>query len=631
MPTPAPAIANSSPDGDLSAGGGEDSRAQARTVLTLVEAARKGYAKSDGMADIAAADYVAAHAWQDEPEKKATDAFAAEQDEIYPVYDTLASSLAIRDPSCAARSEKAGVKASEADYLSAQRVAATLTHLSSLGHFGEELSNAVRSALLFRRGGVLFAEPDPENGKVSLTCLRQYEVFIDPSGGRVEKANWAIRVIQLHAKDWKKRFEPGAPLPDGTPGPPTYSLPEGVVVLPDQELHQDPTWKGLTPSADQELAKAEAKLFPRYTVIEYWNFAEGTLSHLSATKPCFLMQVPIPYGNPFHVLLLDPLAETNMKQMPVVQRLLNPQRRLNQAVSNEHDIVVSNYQRTLINAALFNNDDKKRQAFRQMRPNDALDVDIPADGKMTDLVHVVQPAQMTQDAKQYIADTVTHMRYLAGADAFRGRGEGSGIRTAEEVAAMQVSATARSESRVSRIDTTLSAVFRTVLRILLWMIDNAAELGFDPTPIYTASQRNCSFEEWVAALRAAAAPDLLELQPYGAIKENVANREKGIDKVLGLSDSPVAGPHINIRRVLAELFQTYRQPPQFLADPPPEAGGNAGPPGAPAGPPLLPGEGALPGEAGLDVALPPLVGELPPMGGEDAMMTPGAAAPPLPG
>lgn len=573
----------------------ERDRRVAGQICQYIDDARRAYmgSESEGRADVRCSKLLTSQFWQTPSDGLA---YGDEEgrppqsirDEIYPLFDAIASGLAMSNPQLAAIDQREG-NMTTAEYEAANRFARTMSMVSTWSNAGNEWQKMARAALTFARGGMMIVEPDSELGCPRVTALRQHEFLMATDGGSVEKATWAVRILRVSAKEWRARFKSGY-----------YAVPPDVVVEPDTLLATDAMFKGTTASTEQRAIVAEAALFPRYTVYEWYDFENNTLAHLSATRQCFLMKVALPYGNPFIGAILDPVTDNETRQVSAVYRWSNPQLWLNVLQNTANRVAASNYDRTIIDKRVGGGDDDFAEKFRKMGPDEAVDADVAGDIPLDKLVHVVKVAGLTDSHVRVMTDLVEFLRYLAGADQFRDR---ANVRTAEEVAAMQQSRAARVAMRVDRIDTAILRMFAVINRVLLWMIDNAAQLqGFNPEKLFKATQKDIDFAAWVDILRAGS--DRLNLSPYSALKEDAMARQKALAGLVGMLANPAITPRIDLDLLLREYTRAGHLPPALVVRPEPAPTAAPGMPGTPPGMPTPAPESTVP-----DTAAPPL--ELP--------------------
>lgn len=580
-------------------------RKLANDILTLFELTQKAYRADAGQSDVRCYLYTQARqrlptAQFDTSENKSAGSNPSmpTQDEVYPVVDAMGAALIIRTPYVSAIDEAYGRALDPVTRAAASRFATTLCACSDRMKSGVEVRRAIRYAMSFVHGATFIVEPDAAVGPV-WKLLRPQDVFIDESGGTVANAQWAFRIIQVDWHDFQENVKKGH-YKDGDPSTHDY---RGT--RPDEIAVNDETSKGMWTAMERSIEQAKQQLFPTVTVIEHYNFKHKWYCHISLTTQRLLMKHPLPYGNPFVRTLLD-AGLNDLVQTPFVARALEAQRIVNDVLAAQVEIATCNHGRTFGDARLLKNDPKLKERIHAMKVNEIVWVDgIDETAKLSDLLVVTQPAQITPSQIAVKEELVNHIRYMAGLDQFR---ESQNVRTAEEVEQMVQSSSARAMARVSLLDESLFELFRITGRVLAWMVEAKDTIGFDPVPLWKDTNPDISYAEWVDIVREGSRH--FKLEPFGSLKENLITRRQSLLKLIPFFLNPELKMDTDTRALLTEVVSMFRLDPSIIKSPEKvaqEAQAAAGPPpGAPPpGEPPLPGGPMLPPgpDAGLNPQL----------------------------
>jgi len=585
-------------------------RKLANDVLTLFELTQKAYRADAGQSDVRCYQYTQARqrlptAQFDTSENKSAGANPSmpTQDEVYPVVDAMGAALIIRTPYVSAIDEAYGRALDPVTREQASRFANTLCACSDRMKAGVEVRRAVRYAMSFVHGATFIVEPDAATGPV-WRLLRPQDVFIDDTGGTVAKAEWAFRILQVGWQDFQENVKKGI-YKDGDPDTLDY---RGT--RPDEYAVNDETSKGMWTAMERSIEQAKQQLFPTVTVIEYYDFKRKWYAHLALSTQRMLMKNPLPYGNPFVRVLLD-AGLNDLAQTPFVARALEAQRIINDILAAQTEIATCNHGRTFGDSRLLKNDPKIKERIHASKVNEIVWVDAVEEGaKLSDMLVVTQPAQITPSQVAVKDELVNHIRYMAGLDQFR---ESQNVRTAEEVEQMVQSSSARAMARVSLLDECLFELFRTTGRVLAWMIEAKDTINYDPVPLWEDTNPDIPYAQWVDIIRKGSRH--FKLEPFGSLKENLVTRRQSLLKLIPFFLNPALKVDTDTRALLTEVVAMFRLDPSIIKSPEKaaqEAQAAAGPPGMPG----MPGASGAPGAPGT----PPLPG--PPAAGPTDGLTP---------
>lgn len=386
--------------------------------------------------------------------------YNATRNEIFPILDTITSSLAMDLPQVEAVKQTINslqpLNRDNDPTLRGRRVSAVLNMFAEEDDLDETIWELVLHGLLFHYG-VVKTSWSARLGRPVVRTKLPWEVYFDPNARHVRDAAWAFERVTLHWDTYKSRVKSGV-----------YEAPKGAHVVPDCFP------RGLLDKNPQNydhhaetLRKVGLKEY--MSIVEWWDFRRGKLYHLHPDTKSILMEVDAPYGRPYEVLTFHS-GVGRIEGIPLCSLLASSQRDVNEGASARRMVANRMVPRDLVDRGFFKNE-KDWTRYRNAKMWQPTRVDVPSGRKLSEAIYSHVPSQTTWDFQKHLDDTVEGMRRTAGeSDAQRGRVQN--IRTAEEVQAVQSGVQGRNGVKVNRISKVVNRVFKHILEVLRWAIEN---------------------------------------------------------------------------------------------------------------------------------------------------------------
>lgn len=512
--------------------------------------------------------------------------YRAQQNEVFPILDTIKSALAMDLPQVEAIKQtfsSAEVYGRAQDpTIRGRRVSAILNLFAEEDDLDETTQELVLNALLFRYA-VMKVSWSREHGRPIVRCPLPWEVFFDPAARRAQDAAWVFERITVHWADFKNRIEGGV-----------YEASPQKPIIPDsypRSLIEQTTASGALDPAEERMRKAGLKEY--VSLVEFWDFRRQRVYHLHVDTGQLLMEVAAPYRNPYEVLVFHP-GVGRVEGVSDTSLMAPVQRDINELVSARLEMVRRLVPRMLFDRSFWK-DEKDWSRFIKARQWQPTRVDVPPQRRLQDAYHVVEPPQSTYDFNRHLEDDMVGVRRVAGEADYQ-RGVHRNIRTAEEMQALRSSVEGRLGTRVNRVVKVVSRMFKHMLHVTRWALENPEVSGIDLERITYETQDDVGPEiirqdllHWAGKFR------LLPFSP--AMEDKLARRghlERMLVHLLAAAEKGLVDGHELIR----ELVDEFGLRPSLVAPPPPpdEAA-------APAN--VLPMPGAAAGPPQFDLANPP--------------------------
>lgn len=537
----------------------------------------------------------------------------AVQNEVFPIFDTMVSGLALKLPQVELADHRVHAGAppprdQDPSYFG-KRVARALNVMAELREFDDTVAEAALCSLTFAKGGIVKTTWDVGDPGVEWTSMLPWEVFFDPGAKRLRSASWAFERFPLHWEDYKQRILSG--VYDRAPG---YERIRPDVV--PRSLVEDV-------QGDPEEREKRIRGLREYVLIhEFTDFRRGVVYHIHAETKTLLMATPLPHGNPYSNLTLN-FGIGRVEGVCLADLLAPGQTNINELVNARMDMVRTLMPKILADRGVFANGDEFEN-WKRARVTDVTLVDRPKDlDKLQDGFAVTPAPQTTPDFKSHLADEVEHLRYLAGL-AGMDRGQVQNIRTAAEAESIRQRVDMRMEQKSGRVVRMVTGAFRTGLRALQHAVENCDELGWDPQGLYAATVTGIPYEQWRDEVTSPEARFGFRVLPFSPLMEDPITRRKYLDGLLK-QIAPQLDQQFDQREVAREVVETFQLrpslvPPEEVKPPAPEGTPGGAPGGAPGGMPggmdpaalmagLAGGGGAppVPGAPGPGAGAPPSV------------------------
>ena len=350
--------------------------------------------------------------------------YKAEQNEVFPILDTIISALALDLPQCEmldARQRSHGIpQRSEDITFSGRRMASVLNWMAEEDDMDEMAREAVLHALLFSSGAIRKITWSKSQGRVIWRLKMPWEVQFDPVARRISDIAWASERFILHETEVRSRLENGY-----------YQMVDNKVIKPDT-FPRSLIEGSMGSDADSDARNEELKEY--VTMHEYWDFREGKLYHIHLGTKQIVMEADAPYGNPYDQLTFHP-GVGRIRGIPDTSLIAPLQQDVNELVSARKEIVRKLPRRMFYDKGMFPNEE---DAHRFLNSKSWEPVPVETDGQalVGDMIYVTPEMPTTFDFNNHLGQASAHIKSIAGMADFQ-RGEVKNIRTAAEANMIQ--------------------------------------------------------------------------------------------------------------------------------------------------------------------------------------------------
>jgi len=504
--------------------------------------------------------------------------YRAQQNEIFPIVDTVVSSLAMSTPSVEALDQRywsTAVPTRSQDLnISGRRVASALNYWAEEDMMDKMAQELVLYTELFGMG-VVKTSWSPVLGRPIWRTRLPWEWHCDPGARRPDEIAWAFERFTLHISDLRSRIESGGYLPL-TKEIKADTYPRSLV---DEKIPQQ-----------QELQLKEKGLKEYVGLVEFWDFREQVIYHIHPGSKQVLLKAQMPYGNPYEVLVFHD-AVGRVRGIPDVSLLASNQRDINGLVSARREIVHRLPRRMLMDRALWN-DEKDFERWKNARSWEPSLSDFPSDANINDKIWVSPEMPTTFDFNNHLEQLTTSIRWTTGLADYQ-RGEVANIRTAAEATMVRSSVEGRMHIRTTKVVRVVSSVFRQALKVWKWAAANPKASAIDMEAIARNTQGDSDATVLLNDLRQHTPK--FRLLPFSPLMEDKQARRDQITQLLNVLGKP--GPlseSINQRELARELVELYglrpsivgAQPAPMPVAPDPSMGPEGVPPEGGEAPPL---------------------------------------------
>ena len=516
--------------------------------------------------------------------------YRAAQNEVFPIVDTIQSSLAMDLPQCEllrqTNTHMREFNRTNDPAFQGRRVAACLNWMAEEGDLDEVTQEWVLHALIFPKGVVKTAW-SASLGRTIWENKLPWEVFFDPNAKHPSKASWVFEYMSVHWSEWKRRLKAGV-----------YNLQEGKGnIRPDSYPRSlvDKSANDLD-AYEQRLRKGGLKEYVQ--IVEFWDFRTGMVHHIHLGTSQILMSAKAPYSRPYEVLVFHP-GVGRIDGVSDVDLMAPVQRDINELVSARREIVHRLVRRMIIDRGLFQNEDDFA-TFKNAKTWEPTLVDVPAMKEIAKHIFVTPEMDTTYAFKDHLHGDMETVRRLAGEADYQ-RGVQKNIRTAAEFEGIRASIEGRMNTRVARLTKGVTRLFRKGLETLQWAVRNQEASRIDYQGLVFATQEDTPAQ--VLAQDILNQTPRFRLPPFSPLMEDKVVRRKHLADLVKevFMRLPDEEKVMNWREVLRELVSEYGLRPSLLhAEEESEglvkaeteaAGAVAGPPGMPPGMPGAPPPG----------------------------------------
>ena len=475
--------------------------------------------------------------------------YNAEQNEVFPILDTIISALALDLPQCEcldARQRSHEIpQRSEDPTLSGRRIAAVLNWMAEEDDMDEMAREAVLHALLFSSGAIRKITWNTEQGRVIWRLKMPWEVQFDPVARRVSDISWASERFILHESTVRERIENGY-----------YTLTENRVIKPDTYP------RTLVEDYQMNDKKDRKEGLKEYIALhEYWDFRAGKLYHIHMGTKQIIMEADAPYGNPYDQLCFHP-GVGQIRGIPDASLIAPLQQDINELVSARKEIVRRLPRRMFYDKAMFPSEE---DASRFMNSATWEPVPVETDGQnlVGDMIFVTPEMPTTFDFNNHLSQAGSHIKNIAGMADFQ-RGEVKNIRTAAEANMIQMSIQGRMQVRTRLLVKFIKRGFDKASNIMRWAIANEEASGLRMKELTSVTQIDV-------------APDVLRrdfvenmpkfrVLPFSPLMEDRVVRREQLVQLLGSLAGTPSGEQVNWREITKELVEMFNIRPSIIKE-----------------------------------------------------------------
>ena len=524
---------------------------KAAKIMAHISHAEEHYRKNIAMDDARNLAYWRGKFWEGDgnsPFPELRD-YNAEQNEVFPILDTIVSALALDLPQCEvldARQRSHEIpQREEDDTLGGRRISAVLNYMAEADDLDEMAREAVLHALLFSCGAIRKITWSTENKRVISRLKMPWEVQFDSVARRVSDVAWASERFILHETQVRERVENGY-----------YKLSANKIIKPDtypRSLIADYQMNDKDDEARREGLKEYV------TMHEYWDFRENKMYHVHMGTKQVVMETECPYGNPYDQLCFHP-GVGRIRGIPDATLIAPLQQDINELVSARKEIVRRLPRRMFYDKAMFPSEE---DAARWMRSSTYEPVPVETDGQslVGDMIFVSPEMPTTFDFNSHLSQASAHIKNIAGMADYQ-RGEVRNIRTAAEANMIQMSIQGRMQVRTRLLIKFVKRGFNKSADIMRWAITNP-----------TASQ--IDLEQLTRFTQLDVEPDVLRrdflkllpkfrVLPFSPLMEDKVVRRDQLVALLGSLAGTPSGEEVDWREITKELVEMFNIRPSIM-------------------------------------------------------------------
>lgn len=526
---------------------------EAKKIIGIIKQAEEHYKKNIAAEDARNLSYWRGSFWVGDGLQTSSDIqnYQAQQNEIFPILDTIASALALDLPQCEVldvrqRTYDIPTRFDDTTFVG-RRIASVLNWMADKDNLDDTTREATLHAMLFSIGGVRKITWSADRGQVIWRMKMPWEVQFDPSARRLTDIAWASERFILHQDELKNRIKSGY-----------YVLTGGKEIKPDtnpRDLIDD----YLYTNTDQEYKR---EMMQEYvTLHEFWDFRKKLLYHIHTGTNQILMVTELPYGNPYDQLVFhDGIGR--IRGIPDVSLLAPLQQDINELVSARREIVRRLPKRMFYDKAMFPNEEDAAK-FMDSQTWDAIPVETDGQALVGDMIYVTPDMPTTFDFNRHLDQSTIHIKNIAGMADYQ-RGQVKNIRTAAEANMVQSSVQGRMNVRTRVLTKFVRRGFDKALDILRWAITNAEASRIDMESINQQTQMDVSAE--IMATEILETSIQFRILPFSPLMEDKIVRRDQLIGLLGQFASSPAGEEVDWREITKELVEMFSVRPSILKD-----------------------------------------------------------------
>jgi len=531
----------------------EQNKKEILKIYKRIELSEEAYRKQMAQEDARNLSYWRGQFWQGDGTSVSPElqGYNAEQNEVFPILDTMSSALALDLPQVEAldhrqRSYDQPERHDDITF-SGRRIAALLNWMADQDDLDETTRESTLHAMLFSKGAMRKITWSREVKQVIWRLKMPWEVFVDPTARRMKDVAWVAERFILHESQMRERMENGY-----------YTPSENKAVRSDtypRELIEDYM------SHDEGDERRREALKEYVTLHEYWDFRRGKLYHIHMGSKQVLMEADVPYGNPYDQLQFHSgIGRT--RGVPDVSLVAPLQRDINELVSARREMVRRLPRRMFYDKGLFPNED---DAMRWMNSATWEPVPVETDGQalVGDMIFVSPEMPSTFDFNAHLQSSQLHIKQLAGLGDFQ-RGEVKNIRTAAEANMIQASVQGRLNVRLRILTKYVKRGFDKAADVLRWAAANPEASGIDMDLYVRETQADVDASVLMNDILQNATK--FRILPFSPLMEDKHVRREQLVGLIGqLAGSPSI-EEIDWREITRELIDLFGVRPSVVRD-----------------------------------------------------------------
>jgi len=474
--------------------------------------------------------------------------YAAIQNEVFPIIDTIASSLAMDLPQVEALDQR------ESSYkvpdrhqdptFAGRRIASALNFFAEEDSLDETLRELILHSLLFDMS-VIKVMWSVELGRPIWRTKLPWEVHFDPNAKRASDAMWAFERFALHIDDLRDRVD------------------SGIYTAPKKGIKGDSYPRSLVHEHmkdEAELKLRDAGLKEYVSLVEFWDFKEKKLYHIHVDTGQLMMESEIPYGRPYEVLVFHP-GIGRIRGIPDTSLIAPLQRDINELVSARREVVARLPKRMLIDSKLFRSEDEFER-WKNAKTWEPTLIHGPPDGTIDQHVWVSPEMETTFDFNRHLNQSIDSIRWLPGMADYQ-QGQVKNIRTAAEANMIRSAIEGRLAIRSRKVVRVVTTMFRKSLDAFKWALVNKDISGVNIDRLSRLVQTDVdapTFERDVLH----GAPNF-RLLPFSPLMEDkITRRAHLIELVQYLSAASPLADSIDQRELAREIVDAFGFRPSIV-------------------------------------------------------------------
>lgn len=521
-----------------------------RRILALKEASETYYRQNDAEDDARNISYYRGDFWEGDGHGQSIPRgrnYRATRNEVFPVLDTITSSLAMDLPQVEAIDMRAHAdpeqtRSSDPTY-AGRRIATVLNWIATEDELDQLVREWVLHAMMFRKGGIAKTSWSVPLSRPITRLRMPWEVFIDPIARNIRDASWIMEKFTLHWSDFEARLKSGV-----------YEDKRGVIkpdVYPRAIISDT-----LEDAKEREYRRAGMREY--VGLLEFWDFRRETLYHVHPGTKQIVMAARVPYGRPYTQLVFNP-AVGRAEGVSDCTLIAPIQRDINELVSARREVVARLPRRMLVDEGLFRSDTEFNN-WKDAKTWEPTRVRWPSSGTIDDRVWVSPEMPTTFDFRDHLADSIDSARHIPGVSEYQ-RGAVSNIRTAEEATMIRGAIEGRMGVKARTLTRGVKQIFDRTLEVMRWALHHPIDSTIDINELAAATVTGIAPAQLAQEILSESVK--FRLMPFSPIMEDKSTRRNTLSTLL-----PVLPPtwldNIDPREAMREIVDLYDLRPSMI-------------------------------------------------------------------